>query len=151
VSETRKPAFSGSYAHISGYRIAMDEEMAAHLFLGAEKAKEDRAARMPDEKAARTLMFDAFVRLRELGWNDIIYCPKDGTRFEVIEAGSTGVFSCHYEGEWPNGHFMVSDGQDIYPSSTGPIMFRLYPDDEAKRQAKMAEAREKFRRERGEA
>lgn len=68
-------------------------------------------------------MFVAYDRLRLLGWREAIYCPKDGTVFEAIEAGSTGVHDCHYQGEWPNGSWWIHAAGDLYPSF--PILFRL--------------------------
>ena len=104
-----------------------------------------RAAAMPDEKSAIKTMFDAFDRLRELGWREAVYCPKDGSPFEVIEPGSTGIFRCHYEGEWPDGSWWLECDGDIYPSR--PILFRLYPEDEAKRKAAMEAARVRYQEE----
>lgn len=109
----------------------------------AERAK--RQADMPDEKAALRVMHDAFIRLKELGWREAVYCPKDGSIFDVIEAGSTGIFRGFYHGEWPAGHWIVSDGEDSYASR--PVLFRLDPEAEAARQAKMAEAVARFRAE----
>lgn len=40
------------------------------------KAKE-RAERIPDTQAALRLMFDCCERLKELGWRDMMYAPKD--------------------------------------------------------------------------
>lgn len=87
-----------------------------------EKAKADREQRMPDEQAAIRAMFDAWQRLKELGWREAIYCPKDGTHFQSIEPGSTGIHDCSYEGEWPKGSWWVYDG-DIWPSH--PCLFKL--------------------------
>jgi hypothetical protein len=95
----------------------------------AEERAAGRAARMPDERSAIHAMVEAFMRLKELGWNDAIYCPKDGSSFNVIEPGSTGIFRAHYEGEWPKGSWSLEDGGDLWPSR--PILFRLYPDDAA--------------------
>lgn len=112
------------------------------LWDAAEKAKAQRAETMPDEAAAIHVMFDAWQRLKELGWNDAIYCPKDGSHFKAIEPGSTGIHDCSYEGEWPQGSWWIYDG-DVWPSH--PILFRLYPDDEAKAKERMDAARERFR------
>lgn len=87
-----------------------------------EASKSRRAELMPDEAAARRIYFDAWLRLKELGWNEAIYCPKDGREFEVIEAGSTGVHRCIYSGEWPSGYWMILDGGDAYPSR--PVLYR---------------------------
>lgn len=127
----------------------------SHLPLTAKEAREisdeddrkhaERAERLPDVHAAINAMFDAYDRLRELGWREACYCPKDGTEFEVIEAGSTGIFPCVYEGEWPTGCYWIQEDGGC-PSR--PILFRLYPEDEAKRQAKLAEAAARCRAER---
>ena len=86
------------------------------------EADKRRAELMPDEQAAIRMMFEAHKRLRELGWNNAIYCPKDGSEFDVIESGSTGIHRCHYSGEWPTGSWWVSDEHDTYPSR--PVLYR---------------------------
>lgn len=123
--------------------ITAEEQAAINAEFDAEKA--DRAARFPDEKSAINGMFDAFDRLRELGWREAIYCPKDGTEFQAIEAGSTGIHRCHYQGEWPTGSWWVAADGDLWPSH--PILFRLYPDDEAKEKARKEAAIARWRAE----
>jgi hypothetical protein len=86
----------------------------------AESAR--RLALMPDEETARKMLFDAYIRLKECGWNDACYCPKDGRTFDVIEVGSSGVHKAHYEGEWPKGSYWVQADHDLYPSR--PVLFR---------------------------
>lgn len=112
------------------------------IWSAAEAAKAKRAVDMPDERAALNAMFQAWSRLKELGWREAMYCPKDGSAFKVIEAGSTGIFDCHYQGEWASGHFLIADGGDLWPSH--PILFKLLPEDQAKYDAKMAEAKAKY-------
>lgn len=56
---------------------------------------------MPTEQDAINMMFEASQRLKELGWNNPIYCPKDGSEFDVIQIGSNGIHKAHYSGEWP--------------------------------------------------
>lgn len=92
-----------------------------------EREKAKRASEMPTMQDCLLRLLSAKERLREFGWNDGIYAPKDGTLFEVIEFGSTGIFNCHYDGEWPDGYWMTSDGRDLYPSSSAPLMYRLKP------------------------
>lgn len=120
------------------------EAEASAIWASVEKAGKERAERMPDEKAAISALFEAWQRLKELGWNEPQYCPKDGTSFKVIELGSTGIFDCYYQGEWADGLYMVSDDRDIYPTSTGVAMFKLLPADEEKRKQRMAEAAARF-------
>lgn len=104
--------------------MAVDRRFkAAHDALN--KARERRADLMPDEQAALRVMFMVWERLKDFGWNDPVYCPKDGTEFDVIELGSTGVFSGRYVGTWPDGHWELMDDRDVYPTSRQPAMFRL--------------------------
>jgi hypothetical protein len=112
------------------------------IFEAADKETAARAEKMPDEKAAMRVMFDAWLRLKELGWSEASYCPKDGTPFKAIEAGSTGIFDCHYDGEWPNGTWWIADAGDLWPSR--PILFKLNPEDQAKKDAAMKAAAEKY-------
>lgn len=84
------------------------------------EAEAKRAADMPDEKSAIGAMFIAYIRLKELGWKDIIDCPKDGSSFSVIEAGSARVHTVHYSGGWWR-HGTV----DLYPSN--PVLFKALP------------------------
>jgi len=81
--------------------------------------------RTAKEQTALEGMFNGFLALQSQGWKEIMYCPKDGTVFEVIEAGSTGIHDCHYTGVWPTGTWWVHDDQikDLFPSR--PILFRL--------------------------
>lgn len=43
-----------------------------------------RAADMPTEEDAMVAMQEAFERLKDLGWKEAMYCPKDGTLFLAI-------------------------------------------------------------------
>lgn len=110
-----------------------------------DQQQAERAAKMPDEKTALSVMHDAYVRLGELGWRCASYCPKDGSSFQVIEAGSTGIFRAHYQGEWPTGTWWLEDEGDLWPSR--PILFRLYPEDQAKEDARWLAAREAYQAE----
>lgn len=103
--------------------IMVKERDFARLEAAIEREDAARAARMPDTKAALAQMQDAWTRLKDLGWSEAIYCPKDGTVFEAIEAGSTGVHDCHYDGAWPSGSWWTRDDGDLWPSR--PILFRL--------------------------
>lgn len=111
------------------------------IWESADRAQKERAERMPDEQSAIRAMWDAYQRLRELGWNDPSYCPKDGTHFKVIEPGSTGIHDANYHGDWPKGSWWVYDG-DIWPSR--PVLFKLYPEDQAKEDERWRKAKERF-------
>jgi hypothetical protein len=80
---------------------------------------------MPTVEAALAAMHEGYRRLEDLGFRDAVYCPKDGTEFEVIEPGSTGVHRCIYEGDWPSGTWFILADRDLWPSR--PILFRPIP------------------------
>lgn len=79
---------------------------------------------MKGERQEIVKMFTAYVNLQGMGWRqeNLPYRPKDGTVYELIEAGSTGVHEGHYKGEWPNGSWWVHVAGDTLPSR--PILFR---------------------------
>lgn len=90
----------------------------------ARRKRKSRAERMPTEQDAINAMYDAYSRLKELGWNDGIYMPKDGTVVDVIEVASTGIHRCAYSGEWADGFFNIMDDRDVYPTRSVPPLFR---------------------------
>ncbi len=96
---------------------------ARDIFKAWEEAKQRRSEEMPTETEALTTAFSAWQRLKELGWREIMYCPKDGTRFQSISAGSTGIHISHYTGRWPDGSWWTEDGGDLWPGR--PILFKL--------------------------
>jgi hypothetical protein len=107
------------------------EDQFNRFIAAIERTEALDAEAMPDDVAALRVISRAKERLRELGWRDGLYAPKDGTVFDTCEAGSTGIFDCYYSGVWPEGHWLTFDGGDCYPSSSPPMMFRLKPQPEA--------------------
>lgn len=136
------PKYHGHMTRADGSHVALSVGEAKALWDAAEASTADRAARMPDDKAALNVMFDGWQRLKELGWREAAHCPKDGSTFEVIESGSTGIFRCHYQGEWPGGSYWIADNNDLWPSH--PILYRLLPEAQAEYDAKMKAARERY-------
>ena len=68
----------------------------------------------PQEALLLKMMGTARNDLLNLGWQDIIYCPKDGTRFLcVVASGHVG--PCVYMGEWPKGGWWMEDAGDLWP------------------------------------
>lgn len=102
--------------------VHASQEQFDALMASIEKDRQWSADQMPDEKSALMVMHKAFERLRELGWREAIYCPKDGSEFDVIEPGSTGIHRCIYEGEWPSGRWWIVEDGDMSPSR--PILFK---------------------------
>jgi hypothetical protein len=115
------------------------------ILASADAAKAKRASDMPTEQDAINALFEAHQRLKELGWREASYCPKDGSSFNAIETGSTGIFRCHYSGDWPEGSWWLEDAGDLWPSR--PTLYKLDPEAEAARKAKIAEAAARFRAE----
>lgn len=100
------------------------DEKISELWDKSLKSAQARRVAMPSLNATLAVLWEAYQRLREMGFNDGIYCPKDGSEFEVVQIGSTGIFKCTYSGEWPDGHAMVQDGHDIYPQHPGGLLWR---------------------------
>lgn len=65
---------------------------------------------------------EAYRELKAQGWADAIYCPKDGSVFLSIEAGSVGVHDTVYVGDWPDGSWFIQAGGDLWPSR--PILWK---------------------------
>ena len=98
------------------------ESEANALWEQIKAAKAEREELMPDEETAIKVMMDAYQRLKDLGWSNPVYCPKDGSVFKVLELGSTGKHDCIYRGEWPEGGWWILEGGDIWPSR--PALFK---------------------------
>lgn len=78
---------------------------------------------LPTEKDAMELVWIGIQRLKDLGWKDAIYCPKDkGNRSRFWECGCIGSAPGFYFGEWPNGTWFIEDRGDAWPSN--PSLFR---------------------------
>jgi hypothetical protein len=88
--------------------------------LKAEEAQ--RALELPTDQDAIRVLLNAHLRLKELGWDDAIYCPKDGSLFEALEAGRTESGLCQYLGVWPNGRWWMHEVSGLWPSY--PILWR---------------------------
>lgn len=72
-----------------------------------------------EEQKVINEMFTAYDKLRQMGWQDGVYAPKDGKLFWSIEAGSTGVFKTQY---FDGVGFFSTDEEDSYP--TNPILWK---------------------------
>ena len=88
------------------------------LIASIEAGRKHRADMMPTEQDAIAVMFKAWERLKELGWREAAYAPRDGRTLEFIEAGSTGVHVGHRDEKYT----WLHDAGDLWPSH--PILFR---------------------------
>lgn len=94
------------------------------IWAAVEAERERREREMPDEQSAIQRLWDAQYRLKDFGWKDPVFAPKDGSPLDIIELGSTGIHRGHYEGEWPTGGWWVYD-EDVYPSRPALARARL--------------------------
>jgi hypothetical protein len=105
-----------------GSHVPLSKEDAEKLWQQADASQKARAAKYPTEQSAIDAISDAVDRLKELGWKEPMYCPKDGRVFSVIEAGSTGIHDCVYMGSWPDGSWNILADGDVWPSH--PTLFK---------------------------
>ena len=115
-------AIVGHKTFRDGRHEPLRQSEATIIIASSDAAKARRAEQMPDERAAIEAMFQAWLRLKELGWQEAQYCPKDGSLFDAIEPGSTGIHQCQYEGEWPKGCYWIVGDNDLWPSR--PVLVR---------------------------
>jgi hypothetical protein len=92
------------------------------LWESVERKQKQRAEMMPDEEAAIRLMFEAYIRLKELGWNDICYANKSQGSVNVITPGCTGTGPARFmEPCW-----WAEEAGDLWPCH--PILFKKSED-----------------------
>lgn len=72
-----------------------------------------------DEEESVRLVSRIYLRLKELGWRDAMYAPKDSSPLDCIEAGCSVVLTNCARDE--NG-FWHYDGNDTWPLT--PVLFR---------------------------
>ena len=70
------------------------------IMASVEAAKAKRAADMPTEQDAARVMWEAWYRLKELGWRETCYGPTD-EMVQVIEPGSSGIHKGIRWEPWP--------------------------------------------------
>lgn len=99
----------GHMTMADGSHEPLRRETADALWAAAEASKKKRDAAISTTADALRLMSDAKIRLRDFGWSDACYCPKDGSEFAVVGFGSTGIFRSFYMGDWPKGHLYIDD------------------------------------------
>jgi len=101
--------YYGHLTHVDGSHTMLSSDEAKALWEECEEARRKRAESMPTFLGAMSAISDAQQRMTELGWRPAIYCPKDRSRFAVVQFGSTGIFAGRYRGEWPEGWIDLGD------------------------------------------
>ena len=94
----------------------------------ADSADKELSARA--EKSHRNMgeIHALTTEMRNDGWKDICYCPKDGSVFWAWSPVMPNPYRCKYDGEWPNGKWWALMDGDIWPDQ--PVLFK--PDQESK-------------------
>lgn len=67
---------------------------------------------------------DSYHKLIDLGWRDIVYCPKNGQLFDVLLLGDPIIRSCFYWGRWPHGEWVFPDYPDLTIDCSKLILFK---------------------------
>ena len=95
------------------------------IMASIDRATALRKELMPTEESALRLMLHVSERLKEFGWQNAIYAPKDGRPLELIEFGSSGIHKGHCRevppSDFPMKWFWILD-DDMWPSK--PILYR---------------------------
>lgn len=107
---TDRDFLGGHVTKPDGTHVRLSADEARVIWGACEAADTKRREMMPDSMTALRTLQDALTRLKDEGWREGIYCPKDGTSFALIEFGSTGIFEGSYYGKWPSGSVMFGDG-----------------------------------------
>jgi len=130
--------FSGHKTMVDGSHVPLTHDEAKALWEAMEAARAALAARLPHTAAALNAICGGKQRLRELGWRDGSYCPKDGTDFAAIEFGSTGIFTGHFPGKWPY-DFAYVEAYGVHPHAfMWKAIADLTPEEEDARQRSRA-------------
>lgn len=106
---TDEKQYSGHLTHADGAHTSLSHDEAKALWDAVEDQKRRRAELMPASGDALSMICTAKERMREPGWQEAKYCPKDGEEFAVIEWGCSGIFPAVYHGEWPTGLLYYCD------------------------------------------
>lgn len=96
------------------------ESEAAELMARVEAKTKQRAELMPTEQDAARMLFQAWYRLKELGWRETMYGPTNEPVL-VVEPGSSGLHKAIRNEKWPEKTWWSCDS-DMYPMN--PCLFR---------------------------
>lgn len=98
------------------------------LMQSIDEAKRRRAEMMPTDRDAAKAMFEAWYRLKELGWRETMYGPT-GEVVRVVEPGSSGIHEAVRHDPWPEKTWWSSDAE-MWPMN--PCLFKPLPDGDKK-------------------
>lgn len=84
--------YHGRMTLSDGSHFELSSDEAKSLWDYMKRVEAERAERMPDTRSALAALVSAEQRMKELGWRDSRYCPRNGS-FAVCEIGSTGIWA----------------------------------------------------------
>ena len=96
------------------------ESEANEIMARIEASNKRRAELMPTEKDAAKMLFEAWYRLKELGWKETCYGPTNQPVL-VVEPGSSGLHKAIRHEPWPEKTWWSFDSE-MYPMN--PCLFR---------------------------
>lgn len=133
----------GGHRHEPLTRAEADAIMAQ-----VEASKARRAELYPDAEACAKALWDAWYRLKELGWKEPMYAPADARLKKTVSAGSSGIHDAYCDHIDPDcrRHWWHPSEGDLWPHK--PLLY--YPDEQEQREdeergAKIREAGRRFR------
>lgn len=103
---TEEKEYSGSMTASDGTRVMLTPEQAKAMWEECERKDAERAKTYPDSLSCLRAMSSAEERLKQLGWRNGRYCPRDGSTFATCQVGSTGM----WEGFWS-----PDSGSEVFP------------------------------------
>lgn len=113
-----------------------------------ERAEARRAADFPDAEACARGMWEAYYRMKRLGWKDPRYAPTDGRLKRVVSAGSSGIHEAYCSertdrkgAKW----WWAPDDGDLW--SYTPLLYLPDAQEIAEHEERMTKAIEKYRKE----
>jgi hypothetical protein len=89
---TQDHEYHGHITMADGSHVELSSEEAKRIWDEVRQKQAERSERMPDTYSALSALVSASERMKELGWRDSRYSPREG-RFAVCEIGSTGIWS----------------------------------------------------------
>lgn len=94
------------------------EDEADAIMARVEGNDKRRAELMPTEQDAAKMLFDAWYRLKQLGWRETMYGPTNQT-VQLIEPGSSGIHKGQRWKDWPEKTWWIDND-----SPSNPCLFK---------------------------
>lgn len=96
------------------------ESEADAIMAAADAAQQRRTELMPTEQDAAAMLFQAWYRLKELGWRETCYGPTNET-VQLIEPGSSGIHQGQRWNPWPEKTWWIDGGAPSNPCLFKPL------------------------------